>query len=79
MSTTAKIIHDLVEHVHANEDAIGVLSTGERIAVALVLDRRDLIGGHLSILEAVDRLGIDWTRAALEVQRQVPTAWRRRP
>jgi hypothetical protein len=60
-----------VRMVLTNEGAFGVLSTGERIAVALVLDRYDLLGSTWgTMLEAVDRLGPQWTEAALRVQRQ---------
>jgi hypothetical protein len=60
----------LVAHVEADEGIIGVLPTGEQLAVALVLDRKDLLDrwGY-SMLEAVARLGPEWTRAALAVQR----------
>jgi hypothetical protein len=56
--------------VEEDEREIGVYSTGEQIAVALVLDRSELFpqGGY-AILEAVERLGTEWTRAALQVQR----------
>jgi hypothetical protein len=47
--------------VVADEADIGQLSTGERIAVAFVLNRPKQYWG--SMLESVDRLGIDWTRA----------------
>jgi hypothetical protein len=48
----------------------GVLSTGERIAVAMVLDRKDLLDRCCStMLESVHRLGPEWTEAALRVQR----------
>lgn len=59
-----------VAAVEANESQIGVFSTGEQIAVALVLNRPDLFphGGY-TILEAVDRLGPEWTKAALAVQK----------
>lgn len=51
-------------------DAFGVLSTGERIAVALVLDRFDLLAAERwTMLEAVDRLGEMWLAAATLVQR----------
>ncbi len=50
--------------------AFGVLSTGERIAVALVFDRQDLLHKAWgSTLEAVHRLGPEWTLAALRIQR----------
>ncbi len=59
-----------VHMVLADEADIGVLSTAERIAVAFVLNRPDLLEKYWgSMLESVDRLGIDWTRAALTVQR----------
>jgi hypothetical protein len=58
-----------VRMVAADESLFGVLSTGERIAVALVLDRPDLVRWWGTMLEAVDRLGAEWTRAALRVQR----------
>jgi hypothetical protein len=50
--------------------SFGTLSTGERIAVAMVLDRYDLLQDAWgSMLEAVHRLGPEWTEAALRVQR----------
>lgn len=55
--------------VVADESLFGVLSTGERIAVALVLDRLDLLRFWGTMLDAVDRLGPEWTQAALRVQR----------
>jgi hypothetical protein len=58
------------EWIRENEADIGLLSTGEAIAVALVLDRKDLLPrGYTRILEAVDRLGDDWLRAAIAVQK----------
>jgi hypothetical protein len=49
---------------------IDSFSSGEKIAVALVLDRFDLLTNHWgSILEAFDRLGEEWIHAALRVQR----------
>jgi hypothetical protein len=59
-----------VKMVAADETSFGVLSTGERIAVALVLERYDLLQrawGHM--LESVHRLGPLWTETALRVQR----------
>ena len=56
--------------VEKDEAQIGVLSTGEAIAVALVLDRPELFPkGDYTILEAIDRLGDEWLRAALAVQK----------
>jgi hypothetical protein len=59
-----------VKLVASDERSFGTLSTGERIAVALVLDRHDLLQDVWgSMLEAVHRLGPDWTQAALRIQR----------
>lgn len=61
----------LVAIVERNEAEIGALSTGERLAVALVLDRADLVRSDgYTILEAIARLGADWTRAAYHAQRE---------
>ena len=68
MNTAQKILA-LVEAARADEACISVLSTGEALAVALVLDRPDLMPVGYTTLEAVERLGEDWTRAALVVQR----------
>jgi hypothetical protein len=63
-------IREKVRMVVANEADFSVLSTGERIAVAVVLDRIDLLQRAWgTIAEAIYRLGPEWTRAALHVQR----------
>lgn len=80
VAEAAEQIRAKVRQLHPEQDAegkwrvpegsFGVLSTGERIAVAMVLDRYDLIRSYWgTMLEAVDRLGDDWTRAALRIQR----------
>lgn len=58
-----------VRMVVADESSFGVLSTGEKIAVAFVLNRPDLWKFWGSMLDAVDRLGETWLRAAHRVQR----------
>ena len=65
-----------IEHIRAkvrmvanDERSFGVLSTGEKCAVALVLDRPDLVKCYGTMLEAADRLGPGWLQAALWVQR----------
>jgi hypothetical protein len=60
----------MVAAVARDERELSVFSTGERIAIAFVLDRPDLFphGGY-TMLEAVERLGPEWTKAALQVQR----------
>jgi hypothetical protein len=70
--SAAETIMRLAETVARDESRFGVFSTGEKIAVALVLDRRDLlaeVNGGYTMLEAVERLAPEWTRAALQVQR----------
>ena len=63
-------IRTKVRMVIADETLFGVLSSGERIAVALVLDRHDLLQRAWgTIAESVHRLGPEWTEAALRVQR----------
>lgn len=74
MSETVNIIRRLVTAVQANEQRFGVFSTGEKLAVALVLDRKDLLAevhGGYTMLEAVERLGPEWTAAAITVQRSM--------
>ena len=54
MTETGQLIGRKVEMVKADEAQIGVLSTGERIAVALVLDKPALFPkGDYTILQAV--------------------------
>ncbi len=70
MNAAEAQIRAKVYMVAHDELSFGTLSTGERIAVALVLDRYDLLQDACgSMLEAVHRLGPDWTQAALRVQR----------
>jgi hypothetical protein len=59
-----------VQVVQEDESEIGVMSTGERIAVALILDRKDLLDWG-TMLESVERLGPEWFKAALAVQRRI--------
>jgi hypothetical protein len=69
--TNPAIVEDLLrkaEIAETNPNAIGVWSTGERIAVALVLNKQDLLD-YGTILESVERLGEDWFKAALMAQR----------
>ena len=70
MSYAEAQIRAKVRMVLADETRFGVLSTGERIAVALVLDRYDLLQRAWgTIAECVYRLGEEWTKAVLRVQR----------
>ena len=70
IAAAAQQIRAKVKMVAADETTFGVLSTGERIAVALVLERHDLLQlAWGAVLESIDRLGPVWTDAALRVQR----------
>lgn len=62
-----------VRSVMADERHFGVLSTGEKIAVALVLEKPEWLkrAGWPNVLEAVDRLGHEWLDAAVRVQRAI--------
>lgn len=69
-SAAERQIREKVQMVANHEASMGVLSTGERIAAALVLDRYDLVKEYYgTMLEAADRLGADWLKASLRVQR----------
>jgi hypothetical protein len=71
IAAAAEQIRAKVKMVVADETTFGVLSTGERIAVALVLERYDLLQRAWGpVLESIDRLGPVWTDAALRVQRR---------
>jgi hypothetical protein len=60
-----------VQSVVVDEDNFGMLSSGEKIAVALVLNRYDLLEQAWgTMLASVDRLGPEWAVAALRVQRR---------
>ncbi len=70
MSAAETQILEKVQMVAQDARSFGVLSTGERIAVALVFDRQDLLQKAWgTMLEAVHRLGPEWTLAALRVKR----------
>ena len=66
---TERRIREMVRIVEADEASFGVFSTGEKIAVALMLNRVELLSWWGTILECVHRLGPEWTHAALRVQR----------
>jgi hypothetical protein len=70
MNAAESQIRAKVRMVAHDARSFGTLSTGERIAVALVLNRYDLLQKtYGSLLEAVHRLGPEWTEAALRIQR----------
>jgi hypothetical protein len=58
-------IREMAEVVESDPKSRGVLSTSERVAVALVLRRMDWLqaDGFGDLDEAYDRLGEEWTEA----------------
>ena len=53
-------------------DAWTVLSTGEKAAVALVLNRADWLAEHgYTIAEAIDRTGPEWVAMIPQIARQL--------
>jgi hypothetical protein len=69
-SDTYDVILRLAQRVQKDDAAIGVLSTGERLAVALVLNRKHYLDEFkYTMLEAANRVGPEWLEAAIKVQR----------
>lgn len=63
-------IRKKVRLVLADEEEFGSLTTEERIAVALVLDRHEwLLCAWGTIVESINRLDPEWIMSALHVQR----------
>lgn len=66
---TVDQIREKVRMVKLDPKDFGVLSTGEKCAVALVLDNPELMKWWGTALDCVDRLEGDWIKAAIYVQR----------
>ncbi len=66
---TSRHIAAKVRAVDRDNAFIGVLSTGEQCAVALVLNRPDMSQNYGTMLECALRVGPEWLAAALFVQR----------
>jgi hypothetical protein len=70
LDATAQTIMRLAEMVKRDPKQRGVLSTGEYLAVAMVLNKPSwLKEDDYTMLEAIDRLGDEWTKAAIIVQK----------
>jgi hypothetical protein len=72
LTQAIKQISAKVRMVKADPPSFGVLSTGEKCAVALVLNDIKLMRWWGTALDCVDRIEGDWLRAAIYVQR---TGW----
>ena len=68
----ARIV-DLARTVEADPAHIGVLSTGEACAVALLLGRLDLLHDYKHPLDALERLGPEWEKPLRDLHR---SGWR---
>ena len=64
---------ELARSVDADPPSIGVLSTGEACAVALLLGRLDLLNDYKHPLDAVDRLGPEWEKVVRDLH---ASGWR---
>ena len=62
-------IRGKVRRVQADPESFAELSTGEKCAVALVLDDPELVKCYGTMLECVRRLEGEWLTAAIYVQR----------
>jgi len=57
---------------HGGPDAWAVQSTGEKVAVALVLNRADWLAAcGYTIAEAIDRAGQQWVAVIPQIARQL--------
>jgi hypothetical protein len=72
-SDTYRRVVELARNAERNPDGVGVLSTGEHCAVALLCNRPDFLPAGYSMLDAVDRLEGDWIIACLQANRD---GWR---
>ena len=57
---------------HGGHEAWAVQSTGEKVAVALVLNRADWLAEHgYTIAEAIERTGPEWVEMIPQIARQL--------
>lgn len=57
---------------HGGRDAWAVQSTGEKVAVALVLNRSDWLAEYgYTIAEAIERAGLEWVAMIPQIARQL--------
>lgn len=69
---SADLAHLIGKARDAASAGIGGLSTGEKLAVALILDRPDWLAAlNCTIAEAIERVGPDWLRLIPAAARQL--------
>ena len=68
---TDYVLQQILDKSRAARDGhFGVLSTGEKLAAALVLNRADLLASvHYTMAEAIERVGADWRARIPEAAR----------
>ncbi|MDT4852343.1 hypothetical protein FQZ97_865710 [compost metagenome] len=70
MSRNIELEHILMKAREARDHGYGVLSTGERLAAALVLNRADWLKEmNYTLCEAIDRVGPEWVALLRQAQR----------
>ena len=66
----SELDHIIRKSRHARDGGFGVLSTGEKLAAALVLNRPDwLTSMDYTLAEAIDRVGAQWLALIPEAAR----------
>ena len=66
------LLHKARDAKRGGHDAWAVQSTGEKVAVALVLNRADWLAAmQYTLPEAIDRSGQDWVSVIPQVARQL--------
>lgn len=72
MSTCDHLLQKARCAKHGGHDSWAVQSTGEKVAVALVLNRADWLAEfNYTIAEAIERAGQGWTSMVPQVARQL--------
>lgn len=68
----SKLDHIVAKSRHAAAGGFGVLSTGEKLAAALVLNRPDWLARmDYTLAEAIERLGVDWLALIPQASKQL--------
>lgn len=73
MGSTDHVLQQIIEKSRdAKRGGFGVLSTGEKLAAALVLNRADWLAEmEYTMAEAIERLGPQWVARIPEASRQL--------
>ena len=68
----SELNHIVAKSRHAAAGGFGVLSTGEKLAAALVLNRPDWLARmNYTLAEAIERVGADWLALIPQAARQI--------